>query len=143
MSFLLGMLMTKRLVAITALLLVIALSASAENTRPNTFAQCLADTGALMYSAWWCPSCFGQLRAMDPSLTREGMKNEEKLTREFPFVRECAEPETGKFAGKCPRDLVGIPTWEFADGSRLLGIQDLAALSRKTGCALGVTENPR
>ena len=107
----------------------------------STFTQCLAKSGAIMYSAWWCPSCFAQLKAIAPSLTREEMKNTEKLVREFPFVKECAEPESGKFTMGCPSDLKGIPAWEFSDGNRLIGTQDLVTLAQKTGCAVSMQKN--
>lgn len=110
------------------------LSAPLASAVPNTLAQCLADKGAVMYSAWWCPACFAQLEEMKPSLKRNAMKNEQELTRTFPFLKECAEAETGNFNRGCPRDLKGIPTWQFADGSRLVGAQNLDALARKTGC---------
>lgn len=39
---------------------------AADAAKPNAFAQCLKDNGAVMYSAWWCPYCYMQLHTIAP-----------------------------------------------------------------------------
>lgn len=87
-------------------------------------AQCLTDKGAKMYGAVWCSHCAAQKREFgsawelinyiecDPGTDKEG-------------AIECAE------AG-----IEGFPTWEFADGERLVGRQTFEALAEKAGCEL-------
>ena len=100
------------------------------------FAQCLADRGAKMYSAWWCPHCLAQLRDFDTGWSAVNIKNNNKLGIEFPFLAECTDKLSGKFTAICPHDLRGVPTWEFADGTRAFGRQELELLSEKTQCVL-------
>lgn len=120
---------------VCALLLAVSL-VPARAEKVDQFAECLAKSGAVMWSAWWCPHCLRQLQAIDPSVTREDMQNTEKLRQKFPFVTECADHTTGKANGACPNNLRGVPTWGFKDGSRLSGAQPLETLSAKTECAL-------
>lgn len=90
----------------------------------DTFAQCLNDSGAKYYGAFWCPNC----------------KNQEALfgrsAKLLPRI-ECSTPD-GK--GQLPicqdAGIEGYPTWDFANGTRSTGTLTLAQLSEATGCAL-------
>ena len=90
----------------------------------DSFAQCIKDSGAKYYGAFWCPNC----------------KNQEarfgKSARLLPRI-ECSTPD-GK--GQLPvceeARITGYPTWEFADSSRETGNQPLERLSELTGCPL-------
>ena len=128
--------MSKALALLALIVLCVPQFAQSGNGAPQRFAQCLADRGAKMYSAWWCPHCLAQLREFDVSWSKADMKNSEKLGVEFPFVTECADKITGKLTTLCPRDLVEVPTWEFTSGERVSGMRDLEFLSEKTGCLL-------
>lgn len=93
--------------------------------RLDSFAQCINDSGATYYGAFWCPNC----------------KNQEALfgrsARLLPRI-ECSTPD-GK--GQLPvcqeAEIGGYPTWTFTSTStRLTGTQSLEALSIATGCPL-------
>ncbi len=85
----------------------------------DAFAQCLADAGAVMYGAQWCPHCQDQKNLFGSSF---------KL---IPYVECPQNPE------QClARGIDGYPTWLFADGSRLEGERSLDALAVASGCAL-------
>lgn len=93
--------------------------------RLDSFAQCINDSGATYYGAFWCPNC----------------KNQEALfgrsARLLPRI-ECSTPD-GK--GQLPvcqeAEIGGYPTWTFTSTStRLTGTQSLEALSVATGCPL-------
>lgn len=84
----------------------------------SDFASCLAEKGATMYGAWWCPHCKEQ----------KAMFGEE-ATEKLAYV-ECTEnPQL------CIEKKVQYyPTWIFADGSLVTGTQNFASLSEKTSC---------
>ena len=88
------------------------------------FAQCLTDSGAMMYGAYWCPHCQSQ---------------KEMFGASWDIINyvECSLPNRGGQTEAC--NLAGIqsyPTWEFSDGERVTGVQTFAQLSEKTGCPL-------
>lgn len=90
----------------------------------DTFAQCLADSGAIFYGAFWCQHCESQ-KAM--------FGNSEKLLN---YV-ECSTPDgQGQTAVCAEAGIQSYPTWEFADGTREVGAIPLAELAEKTSCEL-------
>jgi len=90
-------------------------------TSIDDFAQCLADAGAKFYGAFWCPHCQEQ-KAL--------FKKSEKL----PYV-ECSLPDGQGQTQECADEgITGYPTWKFADGTELGGVQQFAKLAEKTNC---------
>lgn len=90
----------------------------------DTFAQCLKDKGAVFYGAFWCPHCQSQKKLFGSSV---------KL---LPYV-ECSTADGAGQTKICiDKKIVGYPTWEFADGSRLDGEIPLDKLAEKTSCVL-------
>jgi hypothetical protein len=90
----------------------------------DTFAQCITDSGAKEYGAYWCPNCANQKKLFGNSFSKVN------------YI-ECSLPNRGGQNAEC--NAAGIdsyPTWEFKDGSRLSGYQSLQILSDKTGCPL-------
>lgn len=90
-----------------------------------TFAACLKGKGAVLYSAFDCPHCETQ-----KEIFTEGIEH-------LPYV-ECQQGIDDSSETDVCRDknITGYPTWEFADGSRLIGVQTLKALGDKTGCKM-------
>lgn len=118
-----------RLMWVVALLILIAAVAFVviESRKPgkyDTFAQCIADTGAKFYGAFWCPHCQNQ-KAMFG-----------KAAKKLPYV-ECSTPD-GQSQLKICKDagVTGYPLWTFADGTRLEGEVKLDVLAEKTACTL-------
>ncbi len=92
-------------------------------TSMDVFAQCLSDTGAKFYGAYWCPHCQNQKRTFNNS-------------KKLPYV-ECSTPNGQAQTQVCiDAKITGYPTWDFADGSRLDGEQTLEVLAEKTKCTL-------
>jgi thiol-disulfide isomerase/thioredoxin len=90
----------------------------------DAFAQCIADAGATFFGAFWCPHCQEQKRMFG---------NSERL---LPYV-ECSTPDGQNQTQICiDEGIRTYPTWEFADGSRMEGVTELAELAEKTGCEL-------
>jgi hypothetical protein len=88
------------------------------------FAQCIADSGAKYYGAFWCPNC----------------KNQEALfgrsAKLIPRI-ECSTPDGKRQVAECSEAKIeGYPTWDFVDGTRVTGTQSLETLSEKTSCPL-------
>lgn len=87
----------------------------------DTFAQCISDSGAKFYGAYWCPHCQAQKKLF----------NESKY---LPYI-ECSSAD-GQSQTKVCTDakVTGYPTWIFADGSIANGEQSFEELSTKTNC---------
>ncbi|OGZ08711.1 MAG: hypothetical protein A2942_04570 [Candidatus Lloydbacteria bacterium RIFCSPLOWO2_01_FULL_50_20] len=92
------------------------------------FAQCIKDSGAVYYGAFWCSHCkaqnalFGEAKAL------------------LPYV-ECSTPDGNGQKPICKdKNISGYPTWEFFDGSRLGGEQTFAQLGEKANCPVPVIQ---
>ncbi len=115
----------KKFSAVALLLLsLLTLNGCERNTTYDAFTQCLADSGAKMYGAFWCPHCQEQKKIFGDSKDL------------LPYV-ECdpngknANPQACAING-----VKGYPTWIFADSTREERELSLEALSEKTGCEL-------
>jgi thiol-disulfide isomerase/thioredoxin len=85
----------------------------------DTFAQCLAQKGATMYGAYWCPHCQDEKAAFGDS---------------FQYVNyvEC----TVKTNECTAAGIESFPTWIFPDGRKFVGEQGLQNLAKESGCVL-------
>ncbi len=121
--------MSLRKVAVVIVLIVIVgagayLLMGARANSMDAFAQCLAQKGATMYGAYWCPHCSEQ---------------KEKFGESFKYVHyvECGIPGQPPSAQTQPckdMQIKKYPTWTFADGDRMEAPQSLQSLGQKTGC---------
>lgn len=90
----------------------------------DDFAMCLKDKGAVFYGAFWCTHC---------QATKKMFGSSQKL---LPYV-ECSTPDGNSQLAQCAeKKIMGYPTWEFADGSRLTGELSFETLAEKTSCVL-------
>jgi len=90
----------------------------------DEFAQCLTDSGAKMYGAYWCGHCKNQKKAFGDSF-------------QYVDYTECdAQGEGGDPSACQAAGITGYPTWVFADGESAGGNRPFEFLSEKTGCAL-------
>lgn len=102
----------------------IGFSVHANNKRTaaiKPFAQCLADSGATFYGAFWCPHCQNQKRLFGSA------------GKALPYV-ECSNPDRTQNQTCTDAGIESYPTWKFADGSQVMGEQSFAELAEKTGC---------
>lgn len=103
-----------------------------KNSVPNkalaSLATCITDSGAKFYGSFWCSHCQAQKKDFGESA---------KL---IPYI-ECS---TAGGNGQLPvceaAGITSYPTWEFGDGSFLLGRVPLDILAERTGCDFVVTE---
>ena len=115
--------------AIVVVVVVIAVIFLLISSRPkysqesvDTFAQCLTDNGAVMYGAFWCPHC------------AETKKNFGSSFQYIVYV-ECDPRGENEQAELCiEKEIERYDTWEFTDGSRVIGEPTFEQLSEGTGC---------
>ena len=94
----------------------------------DAFAQCIKDSGATFYGAFWCVHCQGQKKLFGSSA---------KL---LPYV-ECSTADAKGQLQICKdKKIPSYPTWELKDGTRIPNENGdgvtLETLALKTGCAL-------
>lgn len=93
----------------------------------DSFAQCMTDSGAVFYGAFWCPHCQN---------TKKLLGNAMKYIN---YV-ECSAPDGKTQLPVCAeKGVQGYPTWIFGDGTRETGELSLETLAQKTGCVLPVS----
>ncbi len=93
------------------------------------FAKDLKDAGVIFYGAHWCPACTEQKQMFE-----DGAK-------ELPFI-EVTQADRTPSQLAITEGIESYPTWEFPDGSRLVGTQSLETLSTKSGVAIPQGETP-
>jgi len=90
----------------------------------DTYAKCIAESGAKMFAAWWCPACNAQKEMFGTSV------------QYLPY-QECSLPNSKTQTIQCRQEgIEQYPTWQFSDGSRRTGVLDFDTLSELTGCLL-------
>lgn len=88
----------------------------------TALATCISASGAKFYGAFWCPHCKKQKALFGAAVSK------------LPYI-ECSTPDEKSQTQVCIN--VGIkeyPTWEFASGVRVSGVQSLKTLAQKTNC---------
>lgn len=87
-------------------------------------AECLAQKGVILYSAWWCSSCEMQLEYF-------GVAAVKKLN-----VVQCSPPDDYTILEQCSgRGIDRIPTWTRSDGAKIFGVTELVRLAQWSGCS--------
>ena len=111
-------------VAVVIIVIVLLVVSPNQPAKLDSFAKCVAESGAKFYGTFWCPHCQDQ-------------KHEFGKSFEFlPYV-ECSTPDgRGQLAVCAQQNITGYPTWVFADGSRESGKMALQELAYKTNCVL-------
>lgn len=90
-------------------------------------AQCITDSGAKFYGAFWCPHCQAT-KAMFG-----------KSAKKLPYI-ECSEADgNGQLKICADAKIEGYPTWVFADGTRLSAERTMQELAAKTNCEAQLT----
>lgn len=88
----------------------------------KAFAQCIADSGAQFYGAFWCPHCQDQKKIFG------------KAARYLPYI-ECSNSDRSQKQICVDAGINAYPTWVFTDGTQG-NVMTKLELSRRTGCAL-------
>jgi thiol-disulfide isomerase/thioredoxin len=120
---------TKKFVVIILLVVVLVIVIGVFANKPKEvgkfgpFAQCIKDSGAEFYGAFWCPHCQDQKAAFG---------NAKRL---LPYI-ECSNADRSQTQICIDKKIEGYPTWIFKDESRLSGFVPMATLAEKTQCIL-------
>jgi len=94
----------------------------------DSFAKCLADSGAKFYGTFWCPHCQKQKAEFGSSV------------KYLPYI-ECSTADGKGQLDVCKEaGIEGYPTWVFANGERLSGEIPLETLASKTSCTLSLEQ---
>lgn len=87
-------------------------------------AQCIADSGATFYGAFWCPHCQDQHKMFGTA--------DEYL----PYV-ECSTPDgQGQTQVCADAGITSYPTWVLGDGKVINGVQTPEQLAEATNCPI-------
>ncbi len=92
----------------------------------DKLANCLAEKNVKEYGAFWCPNCAKQKKMFGSSYDIIVSKNvyvECDSRGKNPQSQLCLDKKVEKY-----------PDWEFSNGERLVGVQDLNILAEKAGC---------
>jgi thiol-disulfide isomerase/thioredoxin len=103
-------------------------SASASETDLKHLAQCISESGAEFYGAYWCPYCHKQNQYFG------------EYADLLPYI-ECSEKGSRDMITKCER-IMGLPTWKFATRIPREGVLTPETLAKDTGCPLTPTSDP-
>lgn len=88
----------------------------------GTFAECVRNSGAVIYVTNWCPVCRAQRKDF------RGYANRLKYV-------DCSIPGSKKTRAKCKK--IGIdafPTWIFGNGTKREGKLSVADIASHSGC---------
>ena len=114
----------KFIIGILVILIIVGIGFWAGN-KPGKYApltQCLKEKGVKMFGAFWCPHCQKQ----------KAMFGVDAKT--LPYV-ECSNPDGKTQTQICiDNKIESYPTWEFPDGTRVLGEKSPAILAEKANC---------
>ncbi|MBI2135874.1 hypothetical protein HYU06_02270 [Candidatus Woesearchaeota archaeon] len=102
----------------------------------DTFAKCLTEKGVKYYGAFWCSNCAKQNKMLGTS---------KQYINYIECDPRCTKDDSGKLPAYCggnvgnpelciEKKVEKYPDFEFADGSRLVGVQQFETLAAKTGC---------
>jgi thiol-disulfide isomerase/thioredoxin len=109
------------------MLLAVVLLVGCSSVNYDTFAQCLTESGAVFYGAYWCPHC-------------EDLKAEFGDSIQHVNYVECSLPNRGGQTEICEREgIESYPTWKNAQGviqPPSSGMTWMQQLSFHTGCPL-------
>lgn len=105
--------------------LLMVLSACGDDTvKYAGFAQCLTDSGMVMYGSFRCPHCIKMKELFGSSFKNIKYVECDPLSRIYDKVA-CEENK-----------IEGYPTWIFGDGSRDRGEKTFEYFAEKTSCVL-------
>lgn len=97
-------------------------SPNVANKAMNDFGECVSDSGAVFYGAFWCGHCNDQ-----KDILADAMDSIEYV--------ECSTPDGNSQTRECiDKAIKSYPTWIFGDGSFNNGTLGLSELAAKTGC---------
>lgn len=90
----------------------------------DSFATCVANSGAKFYGAFWCPHCQSEKSKFG------------KSAKLLPYI-ECSTPDGQGQTEVCKVDgITTYPTWVFPSTGTTTGDLELSEIAEKTSCPL-------
>ena len=120
---------TKKFLIIILLVVVLVIVLGVFANKPKDvgkygpLAQCLKDSGAEFYGAFWCAHCQDQKKDFGSS------------KKYLPYI-ECSNPDNTQKQVCIDKKIESYPTWFFRDGTTMTGKLSLDTLAEKTQCVL-------
>ena len=129
-------------IVLMSLVFIVSCQQQVDEEKASKLANCLADKNVKEYGAFWCPNCAQQKKMFG---------NSYQILEDKQVYIECDPRCVKNKDGKLPMACNGIegqpqlcldkkvekyPDWEFSDGSRLVGVQELSVLADKAGCEI-------
>jgi len=90
----------------------------------DELALCLKEKQVKFYGAFWCSNCEDQKEMFG------------KSAKKLPYIECSPSNRQGQLPVCVEADITAYPTWEFADGSREVGVMSLADITERAECAL-------
>ena len=115
--------MKKLIFIIVAISLLVLAGCSKSDPIKDEFAKCISDKGVKFFGSFQCSHCTNQKKLFGDSMKYVVYIESGPLGG--PQNQVCVDAK-----------IVSYPTWEFADGSRLVGERTLEELGEKAGCTL-------
>ena len=124
------------ILAISLIVLVACSSYPYKVEEVDAFAKCLSEKGVKYYGAFWCSNCAKQNKMFGTS---------KQYINYIECDPRCTRDENNKLPAYCvgnvensllciEKKVEKYPDFEFADSSRLVGVQQFETLAAKTGC---------
>lgn len=114
----------KKFLALLILPTLFLAACGERDTKYDAFASCLAETNTKYYGAFWCPNCQEQSKLFGDSKDL------------VPYI-ECAQGGKDAQVQLCLNEgIQSYPTWRFANGKELVGLQSLETIADYSGCSL-------
>ncbi|MEK6933181.1 MAG: thioredoxin family protein [Nanoarchaeota archaeon] len=120
------------LILLLIMILMIAGCSPIKHTKESldSLSNCLADKNVKEYGAFWCPNCAKQQKMFGSSYD---------TIKERQVYVECDPRGENPQPELClEKNVLKYPDWEFSDGTRLVGVQDLETLATQAGCEIPV-----
>lgn len=119
---------TVSFVLVIILILVGIVRMSSPKAVYNTFAQCIKDSGAEFYGAFWCPHCREQKQLFGGSASL------------LPYIECSTSDASGQLQVCKDKKIEQYPTWFFASNTatttRITEVLSLEQIAEITSCPL-------
>lgn len=114
----------KKIITLSLFLALFLVACGGRDTTNDLFAQCINDSGAKFYGAYWCPHCNDQKAEFGDSIDL------------VPYI-ECDANGKNSQAALCKTEAIKLyPTWKFSDGTVKESVLSFDELSQLTSCPL-------
>ncbi len=105
----------------------------------DALANCLAEKGVKEYGAFWCPNCAKQEKLFGDSMSilkEKGVYIECDPRCDVEDLPAACKGIKGQPEFCLEKNVNKYPDWEFPNGERVVGVQELSVIAQKAGCTI-------